>query len=587
MNYSTFFKNHKLALFAAFAVGAICIAPQVIFQISLGSDYRGIYLMQIDNEIDYLGRIQEISDGHWTLGSLPFYEYKDAPPLMPPSILEITIAAISRLFKIPVASILILSKFFLPALLFLLIYSLIRQLTGNKEFLSNKVNAIAGGLLVVLGYDLIDYRSVFSYIRGLSAPASSLLWTRPNNPILGAILIFSFLLLILFLYKNENKNYGRIFLAGLIFALAIASYFFSWGIILSVIGVLVVISLLRRQYKFVKKLIFIVLIAFILAFPYLYNIFTAMGDSSYQWSSASTGLIFGHKPILNKFLIFSLFLFLVLTLFNKSVVKKDWWLFSLVLIISGFVAFNQQIITSRTIWPFHFVQYTIPLSITALFVIFYNVFRSTGGKLSYVQLSVIIFVIIVSFLFGIYTQTSAYSYAYPFYKERQKYSELFNWINRSTEKDCVILTEDRMEIFPSRAILAYTHCNIYLSGFSLFLMPFERIYGSYLMSLRLEGVKSGEVENYLNEHGVEAAVYLYGTEGLSYGASSPAFVAIKDKIVSDYKKFLKNDLKSELLRYKLDYIITSGGFSDEMKNLIKSLKLVYFSAEFNIYRFKE
>lgn len=609
-----FLRNHYLALSVALIVGSIYFAPYIVFKISLGAEYKGIYMMQTANEVEYLQRIQEIADGHWKLGSVPFFEYKDNPPLMPPNILEIITAAISRIFKISTANVMILSKFFLPLLLFLVIYFLIRELTENPESLksnpegqaygASKINAISGGLLVVLGYDLIDYRTVINYIKGISAPKDFLLWARPSNPILGALLIFTFLLLVWHLYKKENYKYRYVFLAGLAFAAAIMSYFFSWGMILSLMGLFFILGLWKADYKFVKNLISIAAIGFILALPYFYNVFLSMRDPSYQEASLRVGLFLTHKPVINKFLAFSLFIFLIASLIYWLARRKqifqteseksgfmrqfpDWWLFSLFLILSGFIAFNQQVITGKDLWHFHFVQYTIPLAIAALFIAFYNIVSNarTGKKIFYSWLTIIVFVAAVSLFFGIYTQVSAYRQNYSAYKEYQKYADVFAWINRNTAKDSVIFSGD--EDFLNLAIPAFTHSNVYLLATASFLTPFERIYYNYLTYLRMQSISSQEIENYLSrsENGFKAAAYLYGCEGLYYAASSPSFIAIKDKLISDYKEFLKKDLKNELKKYRLDYIITTGKFSEEMKILVKDLNLVYSADNIFIYQF--
>ncbi len=516
---------------------------------------------------------------------------------MPPSISEILIAAINRVFKISIANIVILSKFFLPALLFLLVYFLIRQLTNNAKSISNpegsrqsgtygaKINAIGGGLLVVLGYDLIDYGTLINYLRGLSVPENFLLWTRPINPILGGLLIYCFLLLVwrLFKSKDAEHSYIPIFLAGLVLSLAITSYFFSWGIILSLAGVLIMAGLLKSRYRFVKKLIFIILIALTLSLPYFYSVFTAIKNPSYQEVALRTGLFLNHQPILNKFLIFSLLIFIILTLLKRENIKKDWWLFSFSFILAGFIAFNQQIITGRTIWPFHFVQYTIPLAITALFVIFGNM-AGAGKKLFYPWLAVLIFIIISSLSFGIYVQALTYKQSYQNYKEKQKYADVFAWLNKNAAKDSVILSEN--DNFLGGAILAYTHCNVYLSGFTLFLMPFERIYHNYFVYLRMEGIGGDEIADYLDKNSAEAAAYLYGASGMYYGSRLPAFAEIRDKLITSYKNFLKSDFKNELRRYKLDYIITVGNLSDEIKNLLRGLNPLYSSDNNSIYQFK-
>ena len=581
----SFLRDHFLAIVISLCIGLICVAPHIVFKISLGNEYKGIYLTQTSDELAYLARIQEIVDGYWTTGSVPFFEYKNNPPLMPPTALETLIAGINKFFKISVTNIVIAGKFFLPAIFFLLIYFLVNHLTEKKESIGNKINAIAASLLIVLGYDLIDYKSLFSFFYGRGSPEYFLLWTRPSNPILGGLLIYSFLLVVWHLYANrEGKNrFGLVFFSGLILALAITSYFFSWAVILSIVGLLAIVGLFKKNFRFFKNLFFMVLTGLILASPYFYNIYLGSKNIFYQESAFRTGLFLTHEPILNIFLIFSFIIFLILSFFFKKIVKEnifkeDWWLFSLILILAGFISFNQQVITGRTIWPFHFVQYTVPLSITALFVVFYNL-KNKIEKLKGLWGLLIILIIVSSLSFGIYTQISVYKKNYEKYKEMQKYADVFGWINKNIKKDCVILSEDRA--FMNQAIPAFTHCNVYFSDFWSFLLPFDRIYYNFLVYLRLEGVSSDEIENYIKKNTDDILVYLYGTHTMiDYNVAD--YEDVLKKIATDYKEFLTKDFEAELKKYRIDYLVSEKKINKNFNNL----NLVYGANNIFLYQFK-
>ena len=98
-------------------------------------------MMQSTNEDEYLMRIQEIIDGHPSLGSPVFYEYKSEPPLSPP-VGEFLYALPTLMLGISPITTLVASKFFLPALLFLLVYLLVWRLSGVTNTTS-KLTAIA------------------------------------------------------------------------------------------------------------------------------------------------------------------------------------------------------------------------------------------------------------------------------------------------------------------------------------------------------------------------------------------------------------------------------------------------------------
>src|SRR3989344_7545915 len=116
-------RNYNWMLVAAvLLVSFISIAPHIVFWYSLGDDYNGVYIMATANETEYLARTQEVRDGHFQLGSVPIFEYKDSPFVMPPSIYDFIVDGASWLFGISVVLVTIVSKAILPPLLFLLIF---------------------------------------------------------------------------------------------------------------------------------------------------------------------------------------------------------------------------------------------------------------------------------------------------------------------------------------------------------------------------------------------------------------------------------------------------------------------------------
>ena len=567
-------RTHRWALCLALLVGVISIGPHALFKMSLGAEYQGLYILQTDNETEYLAKVQEIFDGHPLLGSTPFFEYKNSFPLLPPT-LELFYAFAALVFGASIPAVFIASKFVLPAILFFLVYLLIYRLSVGASIPRGKAHALAGGLLIVLGYGLIDYGTVWSYLNSSSSPASFLLWTRPVNPVIGAILLYS-VLLIAWSFHNEHSRHYRFFLytaGGVALALMIGSYFFSWFLTLSVIGILAMVNALRHRYAFVKRMLLMSAIGIILSLPYWYIVWNAGASPFYADAAFRTGFAFGHSFILNKFLIFSIIAFFGAT-FLFRLEKKEWWWFCAALLLGSFVAFNQQVITGRTIWPFHFVQYTVPLSLSVLFVVF---FHACAQQYRWAWSAVVGFVIVISLSFGIYVQASVYNRFYDEYKQKQSYAAVFRWLNASAPKDCVVLSED--DLF-SRMILAFTHCNVYLTSNTHFLIPFDRLRHNYLTYLRLKGISAEEIEQYFANNTDEALAYLYGLGGLQASPSSPLFVKSKQRLPIDYKNFLSNDFRKELEKYRIDYIISQGSLNEEVRQSLNGLVLV---SEINVF----
>lgn len=573
-------RSHAGAFFVALLIGFIYGLPHIFFMLSLGAEYKGVPMLQTPNEDSYLARIQEIRDGHGALGSPFFFEYKDAPPLAPPTG-EWLYALPSLVFNVSPSSVLMSSKFILPPVLFLLIYALMFRLTGSGS-LPSKWSAIACGLLIVLGYDLVDYRSLLSYLSGDASPGSFLLWARPVNPILGAIFLFSFLNCVFLLVRGTERQKSALFAGGVSLALMFASYFFSWGIALSVLAALCILFLLRKEYRLAGRLSLIVPIGIALAAPYWYAAWGAGRSPLYEESVLRSGLFLTHYPLQNKLLVATLAFCALVLCFDAWLKRRKglqfhfeiWHVFTLALLLGGLWAYSQQIVTGRTIWPYHFVQYTIPLSIVVFFALLHHIVREWNR---YVWGTSIIGSVAASLIFGVYVQASTYENAYPRYVRAQAYVPLFERLN-AEEKDCVVLTNESSEemAWLNTLVPAFTHCNRYTSTETFSLMPFERGFRGYLALLRLRGIASDDIETYLVEHRGEASGYLYSNWQGLFGVSD--FPDFSDPLLAtrlaafgaQYREFLAQDFKTGLLRYRIDYILSASPLDEY---LVRELRL--------------
>ena len=276
------FKDHYLAIIIAVLVGFISIAPQLLAINNLGDSYKGIPFFGIDDNLYYTAKIQDIIDGHWTVSSPFLFEYKSTYPLVLP-IGEFFYVILSGLFFLSVANAVLLAKFLFPAILFFLIYWLVLKLI-NKNILSwpGKINSIMGGLLVVLGFDLVDYKNTWLFLSGQSHQFFLSIWTRPVNPVTGAMLLFIFLLLIWRIIDYRGIRPKFMFLpAGLILG-SMIYYFFSWGTAMSVLGVLIVIFFIKKECEIFKQLFYAALASFLVLLPYWCGLWFFVGGKNWQ-----------------------------------------------------------------------------------------------------------------------------------------------------------------------------------------------------------------------------------------------------------------------------------------------------------------
>ncbi|MSU55780.1 MAG: hypothetical protein EXS51_00510 [Candidatus Taylorbacteria bacterium] len=585
---SSLVRLKRLAVAVAIGVGLLYGLPNIFFIFGDFSSYRGIPLLQTPNEGSYLGRIQEIVDGHGAVSSPFFFEYKEGVPLSP-STGEWVYALPAILFGISPATVLVVSKFFFPPILFLLVYALAFRL-AQGEGRSREAMAIACGLLVTLGYDLVDYRTMLSYVSGSGVPNSFLLWARPVNPILGALFLFSFLLSVLAIVQNTIRRKTAIVTASVFLALMFGSYFFSWGTAFSVLVLLILILVARKKYATAGNLTLVIPFGILLASPYWYGAWQATHSPWYASSVLRSGLFLTHYPLWNKFLLATLFFFAVILAFDFLWKKRrgiewsveTWHCFNLSLLLGGIWTYSQQILTGETIWPYHFVQYTIPLAMLVLMVSIYNCIRPMQRYLSNMFVSG---VILLSVCLGVYTQVQAYTAAVPYYARMQVYKALFDFLN-TREKECVVfVNETDAEMSELNTLIpAFTHCNRYVSTEMNSLIPDTRGEDGYLALLRLRGILPVDIDEYIRAHRSEASGYLFSNWQGLFGVKD--FPDFSDPVLEErlsafperYRAFLTKEFRTELQKYRLDFILSDSSLDGEVLLRIPGLTKVFTSA---------
>ncbi len=585
--FRSFLRSHVFALAVALLVGLISVAPQLVFIGSLGDAYQGIHFFHTPNEEAYMAMMQEIRDGHPNIASMPFFEYKDASPLIPPTMQRLYVG-FANFFHLSLPTTLIISKFFLPALLFFLVYFFIFLLTGKPESGWGKVNAIAAGFLVTLGFDLVDYRSIISYLFHGNTSDGFLVWTRPVNPISGALFLFSFLIGLWQFF--EKKRWWILAPTSVCLALMMASYFFSWSLALVILGLSASGALLIRDYRYVIFSFASVGVALFLSSPYWYMMWKASTLPGYEEASHRIGLLASRTPHMNKVLVGTLIFFLGITIIEHLKTKRRirdvpaWGWFCFIFIISGFVVYNQQVITGKEIWYYHYVFYTIPLSFVVILTLGWYWIRS---RFKFLWHGAVVCAIIASLALGIFVQSSTYASSVDFYRSFQEYRPIFDHINKNTEPDCVILVkEDGVFNQWSNWIPAFTHCNTYISGERFVIAPLERFVHNYLTLLRLRGVSGDDIDAYLASHRAEAHGLLYYQLQSTLGYPDPKFDALFEELPSTYREFMKKDFRKAVERYRVDYVLSVGPLDVEVQKELSPLKGVFEDGQILLFSWK-
>ncbi len=579
-------KENYVGLIFALIVGLLSVAPHLLAWHALEDSYQGIPFMYSDNEDYYLSRIHEIADGHLLVGSPYLFEYKNALPLVPP-VGEYFYIFIAHIFHLSIPNAVVFAKFLFPVVLFLLVYSFVRIVSEHESSVKNIWGAVAAGLFVTIGYDLIDYHTLFSRLMHGTDRLFLSPWVRPVNPITGALILFTFLPLVW--QSLHKKSWGYPICAGIVLALSVG-YIFTFGIACSIVGILILFSVWHRQLTAAKKLASILLLAIGLDTLYWLQIVPSLTGSG-GGLAGRNGLLLLHTPLLNKVLLAATTLFFLLILYTRRrgiyITKEPqkylsiWFMMSL--LFGSVVALNQQIITGLAVWPYHFVQYSIPLAIVSLFISSFILLRP---HFPHIWRSIVGITIFTCLLFGS-VNAGTYVYAMNDFKSLQNYAPVFSWLNTHAEKDCVVLVSEDQNQQLSGIIPAFTSCNVYSTGNLSGSIPMDRVLHSMFVEMRLRGVSTSTASKFLTDNETLVRAYLFKDWlELLDSRKSGRIQAMTPDLTKKYMVFMETDFEKELKNYRIDYVISRGYLNSQAQKSLPDLHQVYISGSTTIYKFK-
>ena len=410
-------------LFMGFLVAFIVASPHILALTSIGLDnFEGVYPMFSDDEVTYLARIKEATEGNLSIGNPYIKEHKDDPFIMPP-IVEWIIASVVVLTGTSVLFIMSVSDFVLSFLNFILAYMLFHTLTRS--------------MWISLLYTLVFF--FFSLAT----------FGRPISPQFNALFLFAGLIVITKIYFNPIL-WGRKWnlIAGLITGVTcfISPYYFT-----ALLGFYVLVfssrAIFERNMESIKKNAPWFFIAFLpLALMYAFFQLKAAQDPSYSETVLRYGLMYTHIPGSFTNVLFGGIAFGVLALCFKSLQNQK-FAFSVGTLVTLFALNWQNIFTGKSL---QFSSHYLFTSILFIFISFALIHTAIASREMVNLGRMRRFLIIggVTFLLvGIgYNQKGEFINLGKtiFTREEllaeQRKMEVFNWFNEYTEADSVVYT---------------------------------------------------------------------------------------------------------------------------------------------------
>lgn len=348
-------ENWKWAILSAVVVTLLSLIPQVFMLRSRGSEWNGSYAELHGDEWVYSAYIQALIDGRPRRND-PYTGRDDRPGQpQPESLFSIQfvpaylIAAPARLLGLSSSTAFIILGVLAPFLSCLAIFWMIANVVKDEGL------AAAGSVIVLcLGALAAGQGLVHLFVSGSNY--SFVPFLRRYEPVAPFPLFFVFCT---FVWKSLNDS-ARALLwavaAGVVLALLIFSYFFLWTTAVAWLCCLALIWLLANRGSLrqsARTFLPILALAMVALVPY----FILISHRS-QTMDVGQKLIISHAPDL--FRITELLSFAVIALIVFAAIRgRIIWrapetLFAASLALTPLVVFNQQVITGRSLQPFHY-----------------------------------------------------------------------------------------------------------------------------------------------------------------------------------------------------------------------------------------
>ncbi len=544
-NLKKTFSYHYVAVIVALILSVLSAFPQAYFRYTESVPQQES--IELIPDSPWSGRIREIQDGH-NLGSIYYKDGKDDPYLFQP-LGSAAVAYMGKIFSLDINDTLLLSRFVLPLLSFLIIYLFIFLFTREKLI------ALSGASVLLFAESALNFYGWKAIFEG-NSPANFLDISNPVNPGMIYILFFGFLVAFWKFYRSPSIRLGII--SAILLGLNFYNYFYSWTYLYAFGAFLTVIFLIRKKWKEVMQISSVFVGALFVAIPYAINLYHASQYPTFDDVGFRQGIIFTHAPAFIGLIAFGSIIFY---LFLSQKEDREKYFFGLALLLTPFLTLNQQILTGKVMQPAHYHWYfhrTIAV-ILVLATIFY-LFNRYGLHLYKKILAVLI--IVISMSIGSFVQMTSYYQdqgdgLYGALKE-QKYSPVMSWLNENAEKESVVLGTD----VPSLLTTIYTPLNVFYHRGGMLTLPAtkERLMEVMFTFYRLKGV-TGEVarEAFFKDRG-NISLNLYA---IHYRDLIGSYEDIPDQEIEDFTKAYKDTLsisttewlKKMFIKYEVEYII--------------------------------
>jgi len=382
---------------AGVIVAVFAVYPQYNLQKLRGSDFAGAFASCDLDEMAYASYLQSLIDGR-PRRSDPYTgrdQAADAP--QPESLFSIQffpaylIAVPARLLELSVSQAMPVVSFVSAFLAALALFWLIASITEDALL------AFAGTLVVMFGSALVVGIGAINgfYENGVAYPFFPFL--RRYIPSLAFPFLFVLFACVWNGLQSEKNEKRAIYsaLASLCFASLVFSYFYVWTAAAAILFGLTLFVILFRTENWRKDFLFLIITG---AFCLLALVpYALLLSNRNQTMDKAQLLVFTRQPdLLRTVEVIGYFVLAVTALalwrgFTQLTDRRAYFIAAFAL--APFLVFNQQILTNRSLQPFHYefyvINYIVLLAAVLIVAVFWSKFVSRSKNFSIVLLSLI------------------------------------------------------------------------------------------------------------------------------------------------------------------------------------------------------
>lgn len=459
-------KIHRIAYALAALIGAVYVSHHFFISAIL-SDRNAIYAPvtpahNYDEALYYGPRAQSAYLGNLLVGDISTYEHKNSQaflPLLNPLLLGWLGWLVGSL-----KSSFIVSDFLFPALIFLVVYFLILEISARASL------ALIGSAIFMFVPRLGLILTAFSKGALQDLWFAFMPWLHQNNELYFSrfeypkTTYFFYVLAILFIFRAliKSRRQDQI-LAGIFFGLVFYTYFFDWVALTMSLFIMGVIFLAAKKYREFKKILIIGTVGICVAIPYWVNFFKLRMSSEYQDIFLRLGVElarqFRFASVWMSYVRIALLVSLLLLLWRRK--RPVLVIFLAALLGAYFLVVNTQIISGFNLQPDHWYRTQFLPAFLAVILIGIWLYEHYFVKYRFQTLIAGWFLIMFLIFGNLYGQRIfSITHAENYNVSKPAFAS-YVWLNNNTPQNTVVGT---MDTSINSALLLNTHNKIFLAS---------------------------------------------------------------------------------------------------------------------------